>query len=170
MIAFRAAGKSVKNFQQRRNLPENFSGKEFRTATAFSSFVSGLRKENTTDLKGIRTNRFLSVASNCLETGLIFESSWGLMTETSIARKGALCDFWASSVQSHIPQQAPWSAKAQFLTDIMTGRITCPLISKAKAVDLLGWMQGGYNVQPLVDALELEAELAELAVKAGSEN
>ena len=38
-IALRAAGKSVKNFQQRRNLPENFSSKEFRTATAFSSFL-----------------------------------------------------------------------------------------------------------------------------------
>ena len=36
-IAFRAAGKS--GIQQRRNLPENVSSKEFRTATAFSSLI-----------------------------------------------------------------------------------------------------------------------------------
>ena len=42
-IAFRAAGKSGNHFQQRRNLPENLSSREFRTATAFSSF---LKKKN----------------------------------------------------------------------------------------------------------------------------
>ena len=31
-------------FQQRRNLPENLSSKEFRTATAFSSFLSHLKR------------------------------------------------------------------------------------------------------------------------------
>merc|ERR1719460_3591765 len=39
------------------------------------------------------------------------------------------------------------------------------MVSKAKAVELLGTMQGGYNVQPLIDALDLDAELAQIAVK-----
>ena len=39
-VAFRAAGKFVRNFPAAsRNLPENFSSKEVRTATAFSSFL-----------------------------------------------------------------------------------------------------------------------------------
>mmetsp|Transcript_1303 Transcript_1303/g.2527 ORF Transcript_1303/g.2527 Transcript_1303/m.2527 type:complete len:907 (+) Transcript_1303:62-2782(+) len=55
--------------------------------------------------------------------------------------------------------------KANFLNDVMKGVVTCPLVSKEKAVELLGTMQGGYNVQPLVDALDLEKSLSDLAVK-----
>jgi len=55
--------------------------------------------------------------------------------------------------------------KANFLNDIMKGVATSPLVSKEKAVELLGTMFGGYNVQPLVDALDLAPELAERAVK-----
>ena len=39
--AFRAAGKSVKNFPTVSKFAGNFSSKEFRTATAFSSFLNG---------------------------------------------------------------------------------------------------------------------------------
>ena len=38
-IAFRAAGKSVRNFPAASKFAENFSSKEFQTATAFSSFL-----------------------------------------------------------------------------------------------------------------------------------
>ncbi|HAC63348.1 MAG TPA: bifunctional aconitate hydratase 2/2-methylisocitrate dehydratase [Cyanothece sp. UBA12306] len=44
--------------------------------------------------------------------------------------------------------------KAGFLTGIAKGEITCPLISPQGAVDLLGTMMGGYNVQSLVDLLK----------------
>merc|ERR1719408_1163086 len=47
----------------------------------------------------------------------------------------------------------------------MTGKVTSPLVSKAKAIELLGTMQGGYNVQPLVDALDLSDDLAAIAVQ-----
>lgn len=30
---------------------------------------------------------------------------------------------------------------------------------------MLGWMQGGYNVAPMVEALELDADVAEMAVQ-----
>ena len=43
--------------------------------------------------------------------------------------------------------------KAAFLNDIAQKKITCKAISPIYAVELLGTMFGGYNVQPLVDAL-----------------
>ena len=44
--------------------------------------------------------------------------------------------------------------KAGFLTAVAKGEITCPIISAQGAVDLLGTMMGGYNVQSLVDLLK----------------
>ena len=44
--------------------------------------------------------------------------------------------------------------KAGFLTAIAKGEIQCPLISPQGAVDLLGTMVGGYNVQSLVKLLK----------------
>ena len=52
--------------------------------------------------------------------------------------------------------------KAAFLTAIVKGEATSPLISKEKAVQLLGMMQGGYNIATLVELLD-DASLAELA-------
>ncbi len=55
--------------------------------------------------------------------------------------------------------------KAEFLNDIITGKKKSPLINKRKAVEILGTMMGGYNVMPLVNALDIE-EVAQDAVKA----
>ncbi|MCX2757062.1 bifunctional aconitate hydratase 2/2-methylisocitrate dehydratase [Vibrio sp. Sgm 22] len=55
--------------------------------------------------------------------------------------------------------------KAGFLTAITKGEVTSPLVSKAKAAELLGTMQGGYNIESLVSLLD-DAELAPIAVKA----
>ena len=52
--------------------------------------------------------------------------------------------------------------KAAFLTEIVTGAKSSPLITPLKAVEILGTMIGGYNVQPLIDALD-NAELAAAA-------
>ncbi|GAB4167095.1 MAG: bifunctional aconitate hydratase 2/2-methylisocitrate dehydratase [Geothermobacteraceae bacterium] len=52
--------------------------------------------------------------------------------------------------------------KAAFLADILAGTKNCPLIDKKKAVQILGTMIGGYNVQPLIEALK-DAELADEA-------
>ncbi|MBP0018749.1 MAG: bifunctional aconitate hydratase 2/2-methylisocitrate dehydratase [Cyanobacteria bacterium SBLK] len=48
--------------------------------------------------------------------------------------------------------------KAGFLTGIAKGEIECPLISKQGAIDLLGTMVGGYNVQSLVELLKSRDE------------
>lgn len=52
--------------------------------------------------------------------------------------------------------------KAAFLTAIVKGEATSPLVSKEKAVQLLGMMQGGYNISTLVELLD-DAELGALA-------
>ncbi len=52
--------------------------------------------------------------------------------------------------------------KAAFLAAIVKGETTSPLISKLKAIELLGYMQGGYNVEPLIQALD-DKELAKAA-------
>ncbi|MGX3020972.1 bifunctional aconitate hydratase 2/2-methylisocitrate dehydratase [Ursidibacter sp. B-7004-1] len=55
--------------------------------------------------------------------------------------------------------------KASFLASITKGEVQSPLISPQRAVELLGTMQGGYNIQPLLDALD-NPNLAPSAVTA----
>ncbi|WP_417345072.1 bifunctional aconitate hydratase 2/2-methylisocitrate dehydratase [Ferrimonas sp.] len=55
--------------------------------------------------------------------------------------------------------------KASFLTAVARGETSSPLMSKARATELLGTMQGGYNIEPLIALLD-DAELAPLAAKA----
>jgi aconitate hydratase 2/2-methylisocitrate dehydratase len=55
--------------------------------------------------------------------------------------------------------------KAAFLAAITQGQALSPLITKRRAVELLGTMLGGYNVQPLIACLDLP-DLASVAVEA----
>ncbi|WP_337234111.1 bifunctional aconitate hydratase 2/2-methylisocitrate dehydratase [Proteus terrae] len=55
--------------------------------------------------------------------------------------------------------------KAGFLTALAKGETTSPLITPEKAVELLGTMQGGYNIHALIDALDND-KLAPIAAKA----
>ena len=55
--------------------------------------------------------------------------------------------------------------KAGFLAAIAKGETTSPLVTPEKAVELLGTMQGGYNIHALIDALD-DAKLAPIAAKA----
>ncbi|HHL18724.1 MAG TPA: bifunctional aconitate hydratase 2/2-methylisocitrate dehydratase [Thiothrix sp.] len=76
-------------------------------------------------------------------------------------------DFLVDLLSNRIPAGVDEAAyiKAGFLAAITKGEASSPLISKQKATQLLGTMLGGYNIQPLMDALE-DDEIAELAVKA----
>ncbi|MGH1395435.1 MAG: bifunctional aconitate hydratase 2/2-methylisocitrate dehydratase [Trichormus sp.] len=51
--------------------------------------------------------------------------------------------------------------KAGFLTGVAKGEITSPLISSIEAVELLGTMVGGYNVQSLIELLKLSTKPSE---------
>ena len=54
--------------------------------------------------------------------------------------------------------------KAGFLSALAKGEATSPLIDKKRAVELLGTMQGGYNIVTLVNLLD-DAELAPVAAE-----
>ncbi len=54
--------------------------------------------------------------------------------------------------------------KAGFLSALAKGEATSPLIDKQRAVELLGTMQGGYNIATLVELLD-DAELAAVAAE-----
>ena len=54
--------------------------------------------------------------------------------------------------------------KAAFLEDIITKRVQVPCISPQEAIKALGSMVGGYNVEPLINALSMP-KLAPLAAK-----
>ncbi|ADI29087.1 bifunctional aconitate hydratase 2/2-methylisocitrate dehydratase [Methylotenera versatilis] len=73
-----------------------------------------------------------------------------------------LLDLIANRTPAGVDQAA--YVKAAFLADIAKGIAKSPLISPEKAVELLGTMLGGYNVQALVALLE--TPMAAHAVKA----
>ena len=54
--------------------------------------------------------------------------------------------------------------KAGFLAAIAAGEAVSPMVTPKKAVELLGTMLGGYNVAPLIEALQ-NPELADMAVE-----
>ncbi|MEW8309850.1 MAG: bifunctional aconitate hydratase 2/2-methylisocitrate dehydratase [Candidatus Thiodiazotropha taylori] len=54
--------------------------------------------------------------------------------------------------------------KAGFLAAVAKGEAASPLVDKSKAVELLGTMLGGYNIQPLIELMD-DAELGELAAE-----
>ena len=55
--------------------------------------------------------------------------------------------------------------KAGFLAAVAKGEVSSPVVSAEQATELLGTMQGGYNIAPLVELLDVDA-LAPIAVRA----
>ena len=74
-----------------------------------------------------------------------------------------ILDLLVNRVPAGVDQAA--YVKAGFLAAISKGEASSPLIDKVKAVELLGTMLGGYNIVPLIDALDDES-LAPSAVQA----
>ncbi|KFC83999.1 bifunctional aconitate hydratase 2/2-methylisocitrate dehydratase [Buttiauxella agrestis] len=76
-------------------------------------------------------------------------------------------EFLLDLITNRVPPGVDEAAyvKAGFLAALTKGEATSPLISPEKAVELLGTMQGGYNIHPLIDALDNE-KLAPIAAKA----
>ena len=63
-----------------------------------------------------------------------------------------LMDLLANRVPPGVDEAA--YVKAAFLAAVAKGEATSPLVSAEKATELLATMQGGYNIQPLVDLLD----------------
>lgn len=88
-----------------------------------------------------------------------------LLKHPPAAEEDTLMELLRDRVPPGVDQAA--YVKAGFLTGIAKGEITSPLISPKYAIELLGTMMGGYNVQSLVDLLQSsDAELATTAVAA----
>jgi aconitate hydratase 2/2-methylisocitrate dehydratase len=79
------------------------------------------------------------------------------------ANSETLLDLLIHRVPPGVDQAA--YVKAGFLTDIAKGNAKCELITPVRATELLGTMMGGYNVQSLIDLLDIE-ETAVAAEKA----
>ncbi|MBE4580832.1 bifunctional aconitate hydratase 2/2-methylisocitrate dehydratase [Vibrio navarrensis] len=76
-------------------------------------------------------------------------------------------EFLLDLLENRIPPGVDEAAyvKAGFLAAITRGEASSPLVSREHAAKLLGTMQGGYNIEPLVALLDDEA-LAPIAVEA----
>ena len=70
-------------------------------------------------------------------------------------------------LKERVPAGVDQSAyvKAAFLADITTGETSSPYITKSDAVQILGTMLGGYNIQPLIECLKID-ELGNEAAEA----
>jgi aconitate hydratase 2 / 2-methylisocitrate dehydratase len=63
-----------------------------------------------------------------------------------------LVDLIANRVPAGVDDAA--KVKASYLAAVAFGKEVCPLISRARATELLGTMLGGYNIHPLVELLD----------------
>ncbi|ENU19496.1 aconitate hydratase 2 [Acinetobacter bohemicus ANC 3994] len=86
-----------------------------------------------------------------------------LLKNPPAGEEAFLVDLLENRVPAGVDQAA--YVKAAFLAALAKGDATSPLITKERAVYLLGTMLGGYNVAPLVALLD-DAELSELAAEA----
>ncbi len=76
-------------------------------------------------------------------------------------------NFLLELLTQHVPAGVDEAAyvKAGFLAAITRGEASSPLIDRVQAVEYLGTMLGGYNIEPLIACLD-DAETADAAVKA----
>ncbi|MDO9909164.1 bifunctional aconitate hydratase 2/2-methylisocitrate dehydratase [Glaesserella parasuis] len=86
-----------------------------------------------------------------------------LLKEPADADKALLLHLFENRIPAGVDEAA--YVKASFLAALVKGQAVSPLISPQQAVSLLGTMQGGYNIEPLVEALD-DPSLAPIAVKA----
>eukprot|EP00927_Polykrikos_kofoidii_P034554 TRINITY_DN292_c0_g1_i2.p1 TRINITY_DN292_c0_g1~~TRINITY_DN292_c0_g1_i2.p1 ORF type:complete len:924 (+),score=159.76 TRINITY_DN292_c0_g1_i2:64-2772(+) len=132
--------------------------------------VVKLPKINDEDVKGFKAayDQAAAARADQLLPPLPLDAKQTLIvTELLKNPSGADAQFLKDLISNRVPPGVDDASyvKANFFNDILKGTVSSPIIDKMTAVKLLGTMQGGYNVQPLIDALDSEAELAEAAVK-----
>ena len=86
-----------------------------------------------------------------------------LLKNPPAGSEARLLDLFENRIPAGVDESA--YVKASFLSALAAGDASSPLISPVRAVELLGTMQGGYNIDPLLRALDNE-QLAPAAVKA----
>lgn len=85
-----------------------------------------------------------------------------LLQAPSDAQSAMLLDLFENRIPAGVDEAA--RVKASFLAELVRGETYSPLIDASRAVKLLGTMQGGYNIEPLVYALQ-QPELASIATE-----
>lgn len=93
------------------------------------------------------------------QTGEVCE----LLLNPPVGKRDFLMDLFKNRIAPGVTESA--KVKAAFLDKLVKGDLHSPVLSKQEAVEILGTMVGGYNVQPLIEALQQE-EVSDLAVKA----
>jgi aconitate hydratase 2 / 2-methylisocitrate dehydratase len=83
-----------------------------------------------------------------------------LLKADKVEEADYLLDLFTNKINPGVDDAA--YVKAAFLNDIVQGKVACSVISKIKAIEILGMMMGGFNVTPLVEALKI-ADVAEAA-------
>ncbi len=86
-----------------------------------------------------------------------------LLKNPPAGEEAFILDLLENRVPAGVDQAA--YVKAGFLAAVAKGEATSPLVDQVKAVELLGTMLGGYNIEPLIASLDNDA-LAPTAVKA----
>jgi aconitase (EC 4.2.1.3) len=73
--------------------------------------------------------------------------------------KGDDDDFYLDLLTHRVPPGVDEAAyvKASFLASVAKGEQTCNAIDQKHATFLLGTMMGGYNIDPLIELLDLDA-------------
>jgi len=83
-----------------------------------------------------------------------------LLKANEVKEANYLLDLLKNRVPAGVDDAA--YVKAAFLNDTVQGKASSKVLSRLDAIKILGKMLGGYNVSPLVDALQLEdTELAQ---------
>ncbi|UVJ42049.1 bifunctional aconitate hydratase 2/2-methylisocitrate dehydratase [Pseudomonas sp. LS1212] len=85
-----------------------------------------------------------------------------LLKNPPAGEEAVLVDLITNRVPPGVDEAA--YVKAGFLSAVAKGEAKSPLIDKKRAVELLGTMQGGYNIATLVELLD-DAELAPVAAE-----
>jgi len=151
MKAMRALGRA-------RRATSRFAQVQMR-APVGSRAASAIAEEIKANIKERGEQGLVAKALNANEVAM-------LVKELEKPEKGEE-EFLMDHLENRIPPGVDDAAyvKASWLAAVAKGEANSPLLDKTKAVELLGTMQGGYNVAPLVEALD-NPELAATAATA----
>ena len=89
-----------------------------------------------------------------------------LLEKPAPGEETRLCELLINCVPPGVDEAA--YVKAAWLAAVGRGTSSSPVVSRQEAVRILGTMQGGYNIQPLVQALD-DPSVGEIAAKALSD-
>ncbi|NOR58705.1 MAG: bifunctional aconitate hydratase 2/2-methylisocitrate dehydratase, partial [Sulfurimonas sp.] len=86
-----------------------------------------------------------------------------LLKASPIAEQDYAMDIFENKIPAGVDDAA--YVKAAFLNDVVEGNVSCDAITAEKACEILGLMLGGFNVTPLVEALKLDGDVANIAAQ-----